>query len=148
MKTHDTTLEIDAPAEQVWAVLTDFPAYGEWNTALPSLSGDLQVGSTLAMDLNLGGRPMAVTADVQELEPGRHFSWKGHLGTELLFKGERAFTVEPLGADRSRFRHVESISGLLSGPFLLVKGKGVAEHHHGLNASVKQRSEELASRAG
>ena len=148
MKTHDTTLEIDAPAEQVWAVLTDFPAYGEWNTALPSLSGDLRVGSTLAMDLNLGGRPMAVTADVQELEPGRHFSWKGHLGTELLFKGERAFTVEPLGADRSRFRHVESISGLLSGPFLLVKGNAVAEHHHSLNASLKQRSEERASRAG
>lgn len=91
---------------------------------------------------------MAVTADVQELEPGRRFSWKGHLGAEFLFKGERGFTVEASGPDRSRFRHVESISGLLSVPFLLVKGNGVAKHHHGLNAAVEQRAEQLASRAG
>ncbi|HET6168353.1 MAG TPA: hypothetical protein VFE07_16100 [Marmoricola sp.] len=67
---------------------------------------------------------------------------------EVDAPAEPALMVEPLGEERSRFRHVESISGPLSGAFLLVvKGIGVAEHHRRLDAWVEQRSEEPASRA-
>ena len=148
MKTFDSILEIDAPAEQVWEVLTDFAAYPEWNPALPTISGDLSVGSTLAMELDLGGKRMAVTAEVQELEPGRAFSWKGHLAADALFTGRRKFTVASTGPGTSSFRHVESLRGLIVPAFMLAKGKAVAGHHHGLNAAVKQRAEELASRPG
>jgi hypothetical protein len=148
MKTFDTTLEIDAPAGQVWAVLTDFAAYPEWNPALPKISGDLSVGSTLSMELDLGGKRMAVTAAVQELEPGRRFSWKGHLGADVLFTGRREFTVSSTGPGTSSCRHVESLQGLIVPLFMLAKGKAVAGHHHGLNVAVKQRAEELASRPG
>jgi hypothetical protein len=148
MKAYDSILEIDAPAEQVWAVLTDFSAYPEWNPALPTIGGDLSVGSTLSMELDLGGRRMAVTAEVQELEPGRRFSWKGNLGADLLFTGRREFTVSSAGPDTTTFRHVESLRGLIVPVFLLAKGKAVAGHHHGLNAAVKKRAEELASRPG
>jgi len=146
MKTYDSTLEISASATQVWAVLTDFASYAEWNSALPRLSGDLGVGNTLSMDLDLGGKRMAVTADVQDLEPGRSFSWKGKLGAEVLFTGRREFTVADDGPGTSTFRHVESLSGLIVPVFLLAKGKAVGEHHHGFNRSVKQRAEELAGR--
>ena len=47
----------------------------------------------------------------------------------------------------ARFRHVESLSGLIVPVFLLAKGKDVEQHHHGLNRCVKERAEELA-RAG
>jgi hypothetical protein len=144
MPTYDTTLEIAAPADVVWSVLTDFPAYGAWNTALPSLSGDLAVGSTLAMTLDLGGKGMDVTAEVQTVEPGSGFSWKGHLLAEPIFCGRRAFTVEPLGEARASFRHLESVNGLIVPVFMLAKGKAVAAHHHGFNASIKARAEELA----
>lgn len=146
MKTYDSTLEVDAPAEQVWAVLTDFATYPEWNTALPTISGDLSVGSTLSMELDLDGKRMAVTADVQEFEPGRRFSWKGNLGADALFTGRREFTVTATGPGTSTFRHVESLSGLIVPVFLLAKGKAVAGHHHGFNAAVKQRAEGLAAR--
>jgi hypothetical protein len=39
MKTYDMTFTIQASAAQVWETLTDFPRYGERNTAVPSLSG-------------------------------------------------------------------------------------------------------------
>jgi hypothetical protein len=147
MRTYDTTLEIGASAEQVWDVLTDFPAYGEWNTALPSLSGELAVGSTLAMRLNLDGKAMDVTAALQTVDRGRGFSWKGHLGAEFIFCGRRAFTIEPVGPDAARFRHVESLNGLIVPVFMLLKGKAVAAHHHDFNAAIKQRVEELAGRS-
>ena len=146
MKTYDSTVEIDAPADQVWAALTDFAAYPEWNTALPTISGDLTVGSTLAMELDLGGKRMAVTADVQEVDPGRSFSWQGNLGADVLFTGRREFTVTPTGSTTSTLRHIESLSGLIVPVFLLAKGKAVAGHHHGLNAAIKQRAEDLVAR--
>lgn len=146
MATYDTTFEIDAQAAQVWSALTDFGRYGEWNTFLPSLQGEPRVGSTLALALVLGQgtKPMNITAKVLKVDPERCFTWQGNLGAEFLFKGFREFTLEPLGPDRTRVRHVESITGLIAAVFHAVKKKGVAAHHHGFNACLKQRAEELA----
>jgi hypothetical protein len=80
------------------------------------------------MQPNLDGKPMNVTAELQTVDGGRGFSWKGHLGAELIFCGRRAFTIEPAGADAARFRHVESLSGLIVPVFMLAKGKAVAAH--------------------
>jgi hypothetical protein len=143
----DTLVEIDAPAEAVWEVLTDFPRWSEWNPAIPSLAGELRVGSDLAIQLDLSGRAMNVAATIQELVPGERFSWRGHLGAEFLFLGRREFSVESLEPDTSRLRHVEAISGLIAPVFQLAKGKAVTEHHHLINAALKQRAEELATRS-
>jgi hypothetical protein len=145
MTTYDTTLEIDAPASQVWSVLIDFPHYPEWNSAVTSLAGEARVGSILSVRLDMSGKPMDVKAEVQEFEPETRFSWRGHLGAEFLFTGIRAFTVESLQTGATRFRHYEAIRGLLVPPFLLFKGKALAAHHHGFNRSIKQRAETLAS---
>jgi hypothetical protein len=80
------------------------------------------------------------------VDAGRGFSWKGHLGAEVVFCGRRAFTIEPDGPDAARFRHVEALSGLIVPVFMLAKGKAVEAHHHGFNTSLKQRAEELAGR--
>ena len=148
MKTYDTTFTIKALAAHVWEALTDFPRYDEWNSAVPSLSGDLRVASTLAIQLDMAGKPMNVTAEVQEVDPEKKFSWRGHLGAEFLFTGIREFTLEALGTDATSVRHYESIRGLLVPPFLLLKSKALAEHHHGFNESLTKRAEELASQSG
>ena len=46
-----TEIAIDAPPERVWAVLTDFERYGEWNPFVPSLQGELSGGSRLRVRL-------------------------------------------------------------------------------------------------
>lgn len=42
-----TFVDIDAPPERVWQVLTDLPAYAEWNPLITRVEGALVVGNRL-----------------------------------------------------------------------------------------------------
>ena len=45
----NTQIDIDAPPDSVWSVLTAFKSYGEWNPAIIAVSGDVSVGSQDAL---------------------------------------------------------------------------------------------------
>ncbi|MER5515521.1 MULTISPECIES: SRPBCC family protein [unclassified Streptomyces] len=80
---------IQAPAEKVWAQLTDWPAYGQWNathTSFPKGGPEnLAVGGTFQENMKLMGFPAEVEWTIEELEPARVLAIRG--------KGPMAVTV-------------------------------------------------------
>lgn len=72
---------IEAPAEKVWAQLTDWSAYGEWNathTSFPKGGPEaLEVGGTFEENMKLMGFPAEVTWTIDELQPGRVLAIRG-----------------------------------------------------------------------
>ncbi|MQY37053.1 Toxin [Streptomyces sp. RB17] len=80
---------IQAPAEKVWAQLTDWSSYGEWNathTSFPKGGPEtLAVGGTFQENMKLMGFPAEVDWTIEELEPARVFAIRG--------KGPMAVTV-------------------------------------------------------
>ena len=44
MKVIHTEIEIHAPAERVWQVLTDLAAYPDWNPFIRSVEGEIKAG--------------------------------------------------------------------------------------------------------
>ncbi|MEU9342476.1 SRPBCC family protein [Streptomyces sp. NPDC048278] len=80
---------IQAPAEKVWAQLTDWSAYGEWNathTNFPKGGPEtLAVGGTFQENMKLMGFPAEVEWTIEELEPARVLAIRG--------KGPMAVTV-------------------------------------------------------
>ncbi|MGW1726064.1 type II toxin-antitoxin system Rv0910 family toxin [Streptomyces sp. NPDC002306] len=80
---------IQAPAEEVWARLTDWSAYGEWNathTSFPKGGPEtLEVGATFQENMKLMGFPAEVEWTVEEVEPARVLAIRG--------KGPMAVTV-------------------------------------------------------
>ncbi|MER5941137.1 SRPBCC family protein [Streptomyces sp. uw30] len=80
---------IEAPAEKVWAQLTDWSAYGQWNathTSFPSGGPTaLEVGGTFQENMKLMGFPAEVEWTIEELEPARVLAIRG--------KGPMAVTV-------------------------------------------------------
>ena len=44
MRQLEATTEIDAPPPEVWAVLTDFDRYPDWNPFIRAIVGDCEAG--------------------------------------------------------------------------------------------------------
>ena len=72
---------IEAPAEKVWARLTDFASYGERNATHTDFPDGgpaaLETGATFAENMRLMGFPAEVTWAVEELETARVLAIRG-----------------------------------------------------------------------
>ncbi len=55
MKEIHTEIEINVSAEKVWRVLTDFPAYDEWNPFVRRVEGEVRVGARLHVSAHYFG---------------------------------------------------------------------------------------------
>jgi hypothetical protein len=137
-------IEIDAPPERVWAVVTDFAAYPEWNPFITRISGELRVGARLEVRIEPpGGRAMTFKPTVRAVEANRELRWLGRLLLPGIFDGEHSHRIEPLEHGRSRFIESERFSGVLVGLF-----KGTLEKTETgfgqMNDALKVRAEETS----
>ena len=104
MKELHSEIQIDAPAERVWELLTDFASYPQWNPFIRNISGQPATGERLRVRLvPPGGRGMTFKPRVLNAEPNREFRWLGHLLMSGLFDGEHSFTIQPLDENRVHF---------------------------------------------
>ena len=134
-------IELEAPPERVWAVITDFAAYPEWNPFIRRISGELRSGARLEVRIEPpGGRAMTFKPTVRAVEPNRELRWLGRLLFRGVFDGEHSLRVEPLEGGRSRFVQSESFSGLLVGLVKSRLGKTEAGFEQ-MNAALKARVE-------
>jgi hypothetical protein len=141
MQVLDAQIEIEAPADEVWRVLADFPSYPDWNPFVIRAEGEMRVGARLTVTIAAHGRkPVTFTPRVLAVEPGRSITWKGQWFLPGLFDGRHSLSVEPLGDDRSRFRTHEEVTGILL-PFL---GRAMRDSQLGFEdfcAALKTRAE-------
>ncbi|MFD8570190.1 SRPBCC family protein [Streptomyces sp. NPDC059639] len=72
---------IEAPAEKVWAKLTDFSVYGEWNATHTSFPkgppASLELGGRFEENMKLMGFPAEVTWTVEDLADTRTLAIRG-----------------------------------------------------------------------
>lgn len=107
----DTFVDIEAPAEKVWEVLTDFKSWGTWNDFIPLVEGNLQVGERLLIKVvSPGLKPMIFKPEVFEVKPNEKILWGGSF-LKLLYQGDHAFIIEPITDQKTRFRQIERFKG-------------------------------------
>lgn len=141
MQQLDAYVDIDAPPEKVWAVLTDFGSYPEWNPFVVQASGELKVGERLNVTLQVPDmKPVSFKPRLLDVEPGRLIRWKGVTWLPGLFDGRHTLSVEPLPDGRSRFRTHEDVTGILL-PFLGNVMRRTQRGFEALAAAVKKRAE-------
>ncbi|HET9945571.1 MAG TPA: SRPBCC family protein [Actinomycetes bacterium] len=92
------TQDVDAPAEQVWEVLTDWAVHDRW-MLLTRAEGDRAEGGEIRAFTGVGRVGFLDSMTITVWEPPRRAVVR-HTGK--VVRGSGAFEVEDLGAGRSR----------------------------------------------
>jgi hypothetical protein len=104
---------IQADPAEVWAVLTDGPAWPTWDSAVTRFEGTIAEGHKVTVFPTVDpkrGFPVRVV----EFVPARRMTWRG--GMPLgLFTGTRTFTLTPRPDGAVRFLMREEYTGPLAG---------------------------------
>lgn len=140
-----TEIDINASAERVWNLLTDFASFPDWNPFIRSAIGEAKSG--MRLDVNLqptGAKGMKFKPIVIKAKPNRELRWLGHLWIRGLFDGEHIFTIEPLGVNRVHFIQRELFNGLLVPIFSHSLEKDTKRGFEEMNRALKVRAEKPA----
>jgi len=134
--------EIDADAERVWQVLTDFGAYAQWNPFITEAVGVAAVGERLTIRMQPeGGRATTFRPTVLEAAPGKRLRWLGRFLLPKLFDGEHSFTIEPLYEGRVRLIQEEQFRGILVPLLARSLDRGTLPAFERMNQALKRRTE-------
>lgn len=145
--TIDRVLEIDAPAEIVWRVLTDFPRYGEWNPMAPQVACDLRPGGAIDMTVRLrGDKPRRQREWINSVGPGHTFSYSMKPIPAGALASERVQRVEEIDASRSRYVSHFEIRGWLRPVVIALYGAAMRRGFEAAALGLKRQAE--AERAG
>ncbi len=145
MKELSSDIEIQAPAERVWPILTDLARFPEWNPFMRRAAGLVQPGARLEVFIQpSGARGVTFRPTVLKAEPNRELRWLGHLLISGLFDGEHILTLEPLAPDRCRFRQREIFTGLLVPLLARSLDRDTLRGFNEMNQALKARAEQSA----
>ena len=147
MKELHSEIEINAPAQHVWEVLTDFASYPQWNPFIRRASGVPRTGERLEVRIEpSGSRGMTFRPKVLNAEANRELRWLGHLLVPGLFDGEHSFTIQPLGKNRVRFVQREEFKGVLVPLFARSLETNTQRGFEEMNRALKVRAEATSER--
>ena len=141
MRTMSATIQIDAPPQAVWVILTDLGRYPEWNPVFREASGQVAVGKriTLRSVHPASGRLMTVKPKITVADPGTELRWVSSLPG--IISGEHRFTLAPADGG-TRLEQSETLHGLLTA----FPGKAFTQAEasfRALNEALKKRAEGL-----
>lgn len=108
---------VEAPREAIWALLTQFDRYDEWNPYITEASGDATEGSSIDLAFATGdGDAEKATAEVLISRPMRKLEWRTRQLVPGLLDREQIFRVIPRGPGRYVVLQDVRLEGVLA-PF-------------------------------
>ena len=144
MKHYESTALIQATPDAIWAILTDAPAYADWDSGVVRVEGAIAPQEKIKV-VSEANPKRAFPVKVTEFAPGERMVWSG--GMPLgMFKGVRTFRLTPNG-DTTRFELREEFTG----PMLPLIWRSMPEFGPSFAqfaAGLKARAEAAAGPAG
>lgn len=130
-----TTIDLPANPERVWAELTNFSAYPDWNPFITQANGDWAEGNTVA--ITAGG--MDFKPKVLAFDAGKELRWLGSLLFKGLFDGEHYFLLNDNGDGTTTLTHGEDFSGVLVPLFRTKLNKDTKDGFEAMNEAFSKR---------
>ena len=142
-----TEIEIDATADQVWAVLTDFEKLPEWSSSFQGVNKPMALGevSTAYFKNPITGGMMEFTREAIVYEAGRAFGWSGDV--MLGRQDHHIFRIEELANGRAKFRQEDGLNGKKRNFLIRMVEAQIAKTYVTFNQELKERVESLYPRS-
>lgn len=139
----EKVIEIEASAEKIYDILTDFKYYGEWNPLVRKVSGRPIVGQKLNIVITMDGEStQKMETEVVVNDRNRHLRWVGIFFFTWLFRGEHFFMIEPQNSSHTCiFRHGEKLTGILVPLLRWFYGEKLPRAYANMNSAIKMRAE-------
>ena len=147
-RTIRSAIEIRAPLDVVWRVLTDFGAYPEWNPHIRTVQGRPRAGGRLTIHSKPpGARTVVMRPMVVAWSPPHELRWRASFISRRLFTGEHGFKLEELGPQRVRFSQDETFSGLVVPLYARLRLNATRRGFAQVNEAIRDRAESEAGTA-
>jgi uncharacterized protein YndB with AHSA1/START domain len=140
----DHTVEIDACAAEVWSVITDLDAYGEWNPFVVACRSTLVVGDPIDMKVRLfESFTQKQRETILEHEPGKRLAY-GVAGLPLgALSSLRSHEVHTLDANRTRYRSHFELDGWLAPLVQALLGTRLRKGFDGMTRALADRAQSM-----
>ncbi|MCP4295334.1 MAG: SRPBCC domain-containing protein [Proteobacteria bacterium] len=131
-----TALEIEAPKEEVYAVLADINSYPTWNPYHRRIEGKFEEGSKLTIYVTRpDGKEVEVPPHMMRIIENEEITWGG--GIKGIFYGVHTFILQANGPGKTLLKHNEDFSGIAIG-FADLPPDVIAEGYHQMNMALKE----------
>ena len=140
-----TVVDINAPGDRVWQVLTDLDGYRSWNPFLTSASGALTPGSTITIAAKVGNRTITFHPRISAVEPKKKLAWVGRLLSSEFFEGNHEFDVIEIDQLRTRVIQSEHFKGILVATLWGRFSPALLQGFRAMNDALKRRCEQMVA---
>ena len=143
MQTVKTEIEIYAPPEKVWGIITDIDKWHEWSPTINNSAGEAVVGSTVTitmMSKEEGKDGPKYSPKIIQMDEPMYFHWRANMMAGFIFTNDKIIELEKTDAG-TKLTHTETFKGLMA---VLMKGqmeKGVPPMLTMMNDALKQLAE-------
>ena len=149
MSSHTISIEpvtINAPADLVWRVLTDFEQYPAWNPFTVRAESSLQPGEPVVLYIPRGKSMMKQTFVLEIFDPPREIAWRlPKILHKAIFNAYRTQQIEALDETSCTYLTRDTFDGWIAGKLYQSQGAWVAKNFEKLAAALKARAEKLAA---
>lgn len=141
-------ITIDAPADVVWSVITDFDNYYLWNEFCPRIEGELALGAPLAMQVNLGNGLQEQVEYITALEPPYRIVWSMENRPGDPIHADRSQIITPIDAERCSYYSIDEFAGDMVPSMMQGMAEPVERGFNLCASGLKARAEALYRNAG
>ncbi len=139
-----TEIEIDAPIDVVWHVLTDLARYPEWNPFTVQMDSSLKLGAPVRMRVAMRENwKLRQTEYVSAYEVQRKLCWKMKTLPAFVLGAERCQHLQALEGQRTHYVNADEFRGLLTPLVMMIFGRDVERGFQGVAEALKHRAEQV-----
>lgn len=144
------TVDIAAPAELVWAILIDLPAYPQWNPYTVKVESSLVLGEPVNLflpDPRRLGELLKVVEQLADFEPHRLLAWEMHASADNPDAARREQLIERSGPASCRYHTTDQFLGPTADQVMANHGPWVKQGFDAVALALKAHAERLFSLA-